>query len=214
MVRLVVAILMALAGALVALPNPVASQIDLSGEWNITLTGDVNTFKPCETSVEQIGVALTFVVSCNQPIGSGTLTGSIDPDGGDFDVSGILSGIVGGFLFEFTGKTAPDGSSFQGPWTISSVPAFGQFSGQRKEVPTPTPTATPTDTPTPTPTPTPTGTPVPPTPIGGFGILPDVGGPDSTGGNGGMLGDIAAAVSAGAVAAAGAAWYAKRRWSR
>lgn len=211
MVRLLVAILMALVAALVALPSPVAAQIDLSGEWNLTLTGDVNTFEPCETTVEQIGVALTFVVSCHQPIGSGTLTGSIDPDGGDFDVSGILSGIVGGFLFEFTGKTAPDGSSFQGPWTISSVPAFGQFSGQRKEQPTPPPTNTPSATPTPTPTPT--GTPVPPTPIGGIGIFPGIGGTPS-GGNGGVLAEVAAAVSAGAVALAGAAWYAKRRWSR
>ena len=97
---------------------------------------------------------------------------------------------------------APDGNSFQGPWTILSVPSFGQFSAQRKQQPTPTPTPCP-----------PEGC-----PVGGIAELPDVAGrpleaQDSSGFRASVRGGVLAAVAAGALALGGAAWYARRRRS-
>ena len=64
----------------------------------------------------------------------------------------------------------------------------------------------------PTPTPTPTEGP----PLGGIGAYPDsaelpLEAPDSSGSNYGVLAGIFAAVTAGAIALGGAAWYARRR---
>ena len=73
----------------------------------------------------------------------------------------------------------------------------------------PTATQTPTATGTPTNTPTP-----PPPPLGGSGVFPDVpGAGGSSGRNNGVVAGVLAAVTAGALALGGAAWYARRRHS-
>jgi hypothetical protein len=56
-------------------------------------------------------------------------------------------------------------------------------------------------------------------PVGGIAELPDAAGmpletPGSSGPSTGVLAGIAGAVTAGAVALSGAAWYARRRWLR
>lgn len=59
---------------------------------------------------------------------------------------------------------------------------------------------------------------VAPSPIGGVGSFPDVEGsapsetPASSGGNAGVVATLIAALTAGALALGGAAWYARRRW--
>ena len=69
----------------------------------------------------------------------------------------------------------------------------------------------PQPTPTPTPTATPTVTPTPVPPVGGIGVFPDGG--DSSGGSVAVITGFAAIIAT-AIALAGAAWYARRRWAR
>ena len=111
----------------------------------------------------------------------------------------------------FADPLASSGTFFVGPGDHSititpTVSPFGDGSAWFRLDAKPDPT--PTNTPTPTPTPTDTPTPVPP--VGGIGVFPGSG--DSGSSSVAVITGFAAIATA--IALAGAAWYARRRWAR
>ena len=110
----------------------------------------------------------------------------------------------------FADPLSSSGTFFVGPGdhSITITPTLSPFfSGaawfRLEAKPDPTPTPTPTATPTVTPTPVP--------PVGGIGVFPDSG--DSGSSSVAVITGFAAIIAT-AIALAGAAWYARRRWAR
>lgn len=117
------------------------TQIDISGDWNIELVGDLQL--SCTAVITQLGAEFSMEVSCLS-LGRGTFAGSVDTETGDFTASGALLGID----VALVGVASADGESIAGAW--DSVIGFsGTFAGVRKgalETPTPLPTlASPVD---------------------------------------------------------------------
>ncbi len=131
-----------------------------------------------------------------------------DYTGEDIDLDGIAD-----TPYDIAG---PAGAQDRYPLMDPSLPADCGTTPTPTATPTPTPTPTPTATPTPTPTGTPTSTATPPPPVGGISVGPELGAlpletADSSGNYTGVLAGVSAAITAGAVALGGVAWFARRR---
>jgi hypothetical protein len=141
----------------------------MTGTWHHRVTGD--RFDSCVDVIEQSGVDLSTEITC-EVYGSGTTSGSIDLETGQF----FLNGTVGGYAMQSEGTLSLDGSAIGGRWSVTDPAIGGTFVGLLQQPPTPT--AEPSDTPQPTETalsaaetPLPTATP-------GGPALPDTGSAD------------------------------------
>lgn len=124
-ITLALVVVAALAAALSPLPgNRAHAQIDLTGRWDIhfvvMLSGD------CNVAIMQTGTDLLLVGQCDIA-GSGSLEGTIDPDTGQFTLSGSLSGI--GAVIE--GTASEDGNSVTGTVGTDLLGIAGTFTGTR-----------------------------------------------------------------------------------
>ncbi len=112
-------------GLLASLGNRARAQIDISGDWNISVVGHFSG--TCTATVEQTGAELLAVLDCSL-IGSGTFVGSIDLATGNFSLSSDPIGV------ELEGTAAGDGSSISGTWDALGF-FSGTFTGTRKAEP-------------------------------------------------------------------------------
>ena len=167
--------------------NRAAAQVDISGEWNVTFSGDISTFESCPSVISQSGNSVTISMACAPPLDSGSFSGTIDPSTGSLDLTGFLSG----FEWSLTGTASPQRDLISAAWSIDIVPAFGQMTGTRKLPPPPPPTA-----------------------LGGSAELPDIAEAplETAGPTAGAFAGIAVAITMGALAAGAAVWYLSRRW--
>ena len=118
-------LLIAVAAAVVlfaALSGRAAAQIDISGDWSITIDGAISG--TCTAAIVQTGTEIFLAIDCG--FGSGNLRGSIDPANGNLDLSGsIVLGVV------LIGTASEDGNSISGTWDTGSLGFSGTFTGSR-----------------------------------------------------------------------------------
>ena len=119
-----VLLLLAIAAGLSLLPGGDADaqeEIDISGEWTITLEGDITT--GCSATFVQTGSDLTVAMDC-RGFDPWTVTGSIESATGSFNVrSDIFALRVG-----LEGTVAASGDEIGGTWSIGGALA-GSFTG-------------------------------------------------------------------------------------
>lgn len=175
-VALKVFLLAALAPAavlLVTLSDHAQAQIDISGNWKITLSGDRSD--TCTAVYSQSGSDLSSETDC-EVYGSATLSGTIDPSTGSFHLTGGITNAQGTtYQVDVLGTASLDGNSISGTWSLPDLGFSGTFVGVRQTAP-----GTPSPSPTSPPLATPTATPEEPqiataTPFAGGVILPETG---------------------------------------
>ena len=105
------------------------AQIDISGDWNVTLEGDIAT--TCTIGFAQSDADLSAILNC-AGVGTGSFTGAIDPATGEFNLSGVLIVSV-----ELEGAVSEDGTAISGTWNASGF-LSGTFTGTRDETPSET----------------------------------------------------------------------------
>lgn len=152
------------------------AQIDLSGTWDVTITGDRSD--TCTSAYTQDGTALHTDTVC-ATYGAGPFDGTIDLSTGVFGLSGTLTNELGtAYQIDVLGTASPDGNTIGGAWSVPAESLSGTFVGVRQpgpETPSPSPTAAASGTPALAPT---------ATPGAGAVILPDTGsGPGGGSGN-------------------------------
>lgn len=122
--------------AAVLQPGRAQAQIDISGEWNIEVLGDIPL--TCSATIVQTEAAFTMDLDC-LGLGPGFLSGDIDPETGEFAASGEMIGLP----LDAVGVATADGDSMSAFWSSGSLGYSGTFFGSRKgpaETPTPLPT--------------------------------------------------------------------------
>lgn len=169
---IVIGLMLAIGGVGVR-SQPAHAQIDISGQWAISFTGDFSG--SCEAAFFQTGADLEVVARCSI-VGEGELTGTIDPDTGAVSLAGNL----GGFAVELTATASTDGDTLTGTWNAGGLD--GTFTGTRTST-----------------TPGPLSTPLPTATSTGFG-LPLTGGAGPSGGT--PVVPIALLITAGALSLA------------
>jgi hypothetical protein len=128
--RFMVGLVLAFGAVLGWLAAPTAhAAVDISGEWTITFSGDVDT--TCGATIVQTGDALDATLRCGLP-DDGRLNGTIDPDSGAFNLELTFDPV----FFNLAGVASPDGQTLSGSW--HAVGFTGTFSGVRgTAMPTP-----------------------------------------------------------------------------
>jgi hypothetical protein len=118
----------------VAAPDRGEAQIDISGDWIITVLLGGDPIGDCAATVTQAGTGLSLAVDCaslaqGTPLAGfqGTLSGTIDTATGDFSMSGTYAN---GVAQDLTGTASPDGNSMSGSYTnVSLSGVSGTFDG-------------------------------------------------------------------------------------
>jgi len=114
----------------------VAPEIDVTGRWNLELTGPFTT--ACETQFTQNGTGLTADWLCEPGL---EFTGTIkeDDSGVEFEITGTVLSV----LVTAEGTVSQDGNSASGTWSGGGFD--GEFTAERKldATVTPTPSSTP-----------------------------------------------------------------------
>ncbi len=120
-------LLLALAAGAYLLPrgNAVAQEeIDISGEWAIDIKGDIPA--SCSSHFTQSDTQVSGTLNC-AGVGTGNLSGTIDPATGSFSLTGTISIAQ----LEIEGTGTQDGMSINGTWSAFDV-FSGTFTGTRK----------------------------------------------------------------------------------
>jgi hypothetical protein len=116
---------LALAVALVVTGRPAGAQqnIDISGEWNVSVEGSIEL--SCAVTFAQAGADLTQLIDCGGV--SGSFAGTIDPGTGIFSIDGSL------FLLPIhvAGTASDGGNRISGNWTGDDF-FNGSFHGTRR----------------------------------------------------------------------------------
>src|SRR3990172_2355007 len=102
--------------------------IDISGDWNLHLTGQLSA--SCTLEITQDGTAISGPWSCPE-FGTGTFSGALaaGPDGTPF----TLDAQVGSVELQAEGSIAPDGNSAAGTWsaTYQALGLQGEFTAAK-----------------------------------------------------------------------------------
>lgn len=129
----------AVAAAMLLTPRSTDAAIDMTGEWDFTVEGNVPGVGPltydCTLEITQTGDEISGDFDCGDAAGS--FTGTIEPTATGADIDVDLTIDADGFptvTAEATGSVASDGNTFSGEWESAQFGSSGTFDGMRDDV--------------------------------------------------------------------------------